>query len=294
MEKEFFLKRYKSIGGDIAEIAPRNSIRVNTSKISVQALSERLSRRGVIFEKIPFSPNGLYCKSRFSLGSAPEYLMGYYYVQEPASMLPAIALEPKENEMVLDMCAAPGSKTTQISEIMKNRGTIIAVEKNLGRCNALKNNLERMGCANVTVINDDALNLKCAEIFDRILLDAPCSGNYAIERGWFEKRDLSGIEKNAQSQKKLIEKACSLLKKGGVLVYSTCSLEPEENEEVIMFALSLGLNLEDAGIDAGEPAALEFSNKKFDKKMAVAGKDRHPGIFHCKNEERKWVNCLKR
>ena len=270
MEKEFFLKRYKSIGGDIAEITPRNSIRINTSKISVQALSLRLSKKGVEFEKIPFSTNGLYYKSRFSLGSAPEYLMGYYYLQESASMLPALALAPKEDETVLDMCAAPGSKTTQLSELMNNRGIIIAVEKDAKRCKSLKNNLERMGCADVTVINEDALNIDSQETFDKILLDAPCSGNYAIERGWFEKRDLSGIEKNAAVQKKLIEKAYSLLKKGGALVYSTCSLEPEEDEEAVMFALSLGLKLEETGIAAGEPAALEFNEEKFDGKMGLA------------------------
>lgn len=127
-----------------------------------------------------------------------------------------------------------------------------------------------MGCANVTVINDDSLNISSQEIFDGILLDAPCSGNYAIEHGWFEKRDLSGIEKNAAVQKKLIEKAYFLLKKGGALVYSTCSLEPEEDEEAVMFALSLGLKLEETGISAGEPAALEFNSEKFDSRMNLA------------------------
>jgi NOL1/NOP2/sun family putative RNA methylase len=270
MHREFFLKRYKEIGGDIRDVQPRDSIRVNTSKISIEALAERLSRKGVLFEKIQFCPNGLYYKSKFSLGSTPEYLMGYYYLQEAASMLPVLALSPSEKDLVLDMCAAPGSKTTQLSEVMGNRGEIIAVEKNPGRCESLKNNLERMGCANVTVLNDDVLNINSDEIFDKILLDAPCSGNYAMDRDWFEKRNLPGIERNAVRQKKLIEKAYSLLKKGGMLVYSTCSLEPEENEESVMFALSLGLKLEDSGIKAVEPAVSGFDGKKFDRTMLLA------------------------
>ncbi|MCX6711378.1 MAG: RsmB/NOP family class I SAM-dependent RNA methyltransferase [Candidatus Woesearchaeota archaeon] len=270
MDREFFLNRYKEIGGDIRDVQPRDSIRVNTSKISIEALAERLSRKRVLFEKIQFCPNGLYYKSKFSLGSTPEYLMGYYYLQEAASMLPVLALSPSEKDLVLDMCAAPGSKTTQLSEVMGNRGEIIAVEKNLGRCKSLKNNLERMGCMNVTAINDDALNIKAGEIFDRILLDAPCSGNYAIERGWFDKREINGIQRNSVHQKMLVKKASSLLKKGGILVYSTCSLEPEEDEEVVEFALSLALKMEKIEIAVGEPAATAFNGRKFDGSIAMA------------------------
>jgi NOL1/NOP2/sun family putative RNA methylase len=270
MDTGFFLSRYQEIGGSIAPAAPRNSIRVNTSKVSAAELCRRLSKKGVSFEKIPFCNEGFYYKSMFSLGSTPEYLMGYYYIQEPASMLPALVLSPSANDFVLDMCAAPGSKTTQISAMMENLGRIIAVEKDKNRCDALMNNIERMGCRNAAVLNCDALLLRSNEKFDKILLDAPCSGNYAADYRWFEKRNLSGIKSNAKHQISLIEKASSLLKKGGVLVYSTCSLEPEEDEAIINHAIKLGLKPEHIDIGIGEPGAAAFQGKAFNNGVALS------------------------
>jgi NOL1/NOP2/sun family putative RNA methylase len=171
-------------------------------------------------------------KAKFSPGSSVENLLGYYYIQGAASQIPASLLEPKETDLVLDCCAAPGGKATHLSQLMKNKGVIIALDKKSQRLIALKNNLERMRCRNVVVYNIDALNVSSLNLkFDKILLDAPCSGNFTQEPGWFEKRDLEGIKGNAENQKKLLKACFDVLKPGGAIVYSTCSLEPEENEE---------------------------------------------------------------
>ncbi|MCX6709733.1 MAG: NOL1/NOP2/sun family putative RNA methylase [Candidatus Woesearchaeota archaeon] len=271
MEKAFFSERYAAIGGRILESELKQSIRVNTTKIKTEELIRRLEKKGVSFERIPFVSYGFFYRSRFSLGSTSEYLMGYYYLHEAASMLPVIVLDPKEDELVLDMCAAPGSKTTQLSQLMNNNGIIIAVDKNKERIAALMNNLERLGCSNVFVFNEDALKFSPHLKFDKILLDAPCSGNYATDRSWFAKRDLPGIKNNSETQKKLIEKAFSLLKENGALVYSTCSLEPEEDEEVVDFALkNFSFHLEETGLSTGSPGVTSFEGKDFDNSLKLS------------------------
>jgi len=271
MKKEFFLERYRKLRGDIAEFSLRNSLRVNTLKVQPEDLKSRLEKKGVSLETIPFISNAFYYKARFSLGSTPEYLMGYYYLQEAASMLPAVVLGPQPGEVVLDMCAAPGSKTTQICELMRNEGVVIAVEEKANRAYALANNLERMGCWNAAIVRQNALKIENNKIFDKILLDAPCSGNYLSEPNWFEKRDLRGIRRNSELQKKLVEKAFSLLKVGGILVYSTCSLEPEEDEEIVDYAVRvLGMSTEETGLKIGSPAATNFEEREYDKSVALA------------------------
>jgi tRNA (cytosine40_48-C5)-methyltransferase len=252
----FFLKRYKELGHDIdpEQIKVKQSIRINTLKISEEDMLARLKRNKIGLEKIPFTDAGYWADADFALSSTPEYLQGYYYIQEAASQLPAKVLSPEKGESVLDMCAAPGSKTTQLALLMRNQGSIIALDSNQSRITALKNNLERCGVKDCIVYHKDAvhagdLNMK----FDRILLDAPCSGNFTTDPDWFGKRDLEGIRQNAKAQKALLKTAARLLKPKGVLVYSTCSLEPEEDEEVIEWALeNLPVELADTGLDIGE------------------------------------------
>lgn len=233
MEKSFFAERYRNLGWDFHEPEPMQAIRANSLKISRDELKKRLDSIGVRTAKSKFTKSGLYVeKSDFSPGSTVEYLLGYYYIQEAASQVPAELLNPKEGEMVLDCCAAPGGKTTHLSQLMKNRGTVVALDKKSSRLIALKNNIERMGCKNVIAYNMDALKAHSLGLkFDKILLDAPCSGNFTQEKGWFGKRDMQGIKGNAENQRKLLEACCNILRDKGALVYSTCSLEPEENEE---------------------------------------------------------------
>jgi len=167
-------------------------------------------------------------------------------------------------ELVLDMCAAPGGKTTQIAQYMKNRGTIIACDINILRLRTLRFLLERMDAENVLVYKLDGTTASDLGLeFDRILLDAPCSGNMIGDNDWFKKRDLDGIKKKSEQQKQLISAAASVLKKGGTLVYSTCSLEPEENEYVIDWATkNIGLSLVESGLLCGSPGITEFFGKR--------------------------------
>jgi NOL1/NOP2/sun family putative RNA methylase len=236
----FFLSRYKKLGHDIDpdKIILRQSIRVNTLKVSEEQLVKKLQAKNIAVEKIPFADFGYWVVSDFALSSTSDYLQGHYYIQEAASQLPVQALSPVGGELVLDMCAAPGSKTTQLAQVMRNQGRIVALDSNNARLPALKNNLERCGVKNVVVFNKDAsfvddLGLK----FDKVLLDAPCSGNFATDSNWFDKRSIDDIKGMAKVQKSLLRAAVSVLKPSGTILYSTCSLEPEENEEIIEWAL---------------------------------------------------------
>ena len=178
------------------------------------------------------------------LGRALEHLLGYYYLQEIASMFPVLVLNPKENEVILDLCSAPGSKTTQIAAKMNNTGTIIANDYKLGRIKILASNLERCGVTN-TIITRSTGERICKRLkdedfkVDKILVDAPCSGEGTI-RGTPKTLQMWNIKRIfslSRIQKTLLERAIELLEDGGEIVYSTCTHAPEENEEVIDFIL---------------------------------------------------------
>lgn len=251
-----FLKRYRQHGHDFdpAALVLKRALRVNTNKIDEETLVKRLIRKKIKLEKIPFLNSGYFYESDFSLGATPEYLLGYYYLQEASSQIPAIVLGSDKDDVVLDMCAAPGSKTTQLSEIMRGNGCIVAVDNHSPRINSLRNNIERLGCKNIVVVSKDANYIRdLGMTFDKILLDAPCSGNFMTDKSWFDRRKLHDFVEMQQEQKKLLRAAVGVLKDDGVLVYSTCTLEIEENEEVVEFALSLGLKLEPIDMGVGEP-----------------------------------------
>ena len=238
--KDFFLKRYLELKPDfsIEKCILRPSLRVNTLKISEKEIIHRLKSEGVKLEKIKILKNGYYFESKFSLGSTPEYLFGYYYLQEVASQSVSEHLNPEKNDLVLDMCSAPGSKTTHLAQIMENSGTIIALEKKKHRVPSLKNNLERMGVTNTIVYNMDARDAESlGKEFDKVLLDAPCSGNFVTDSNWFNKRDLTSIKTNSRVQRELLRSAYKVTKKGGIILYSTCSMESEENENVSDWAI---------------------------------------------------------
>ncbi len=213
------------------------SIRVNTLKISASDLRKRLEKKGNELQPIKWIPYGFnIIKESFNLGSSHEFLQGYYYLQNIASMLSAIILDPKQNDTVIDMCAAPGSKSTHLAQLMENKETLILIEKNLNRIPALDVNLRRMGTINSIVLNMDAVNLSELNIkADKILLDAPCTGEGLIRQDPDRKKSkkIRDIEKMALIQKKLLKSGLNALKIGGKLLYCTCSIAPEENELVI-------------------------------------------------------------
>ncbi len=215
------------------------------------------------------------------LGRALEHLLGYYYVQELASMLPILELKPKEGEKILDLCAAPGSKTTQIAAEVKNSGLIIANEISLGRLKVLSSNLERCGITN-TIITRKEGRLLCKRLkeinfkFDKILLDAPCSGEGTIRStpATYQMWNPKTIKRLSRIQKQLFEFAFEILKIGGEIIYSTCTHAPEENEEVVNFVLEkFGNRIEIEKMQLPikcRPGITKWENKEYSNKVKQA------------------------
>lgn len=253
--KEFFEKRYGELGGQLTEVKLNPCIRINTLKKS--DVVNRLKELGVKLEQVGFLENSFYVKSSpFSLGAITEHLLGYYYVQSAVAQLPALVLAPKPKEDVLDMCSAPGGKLTQMAALMQNKGRLFAYEIKQERTLALITNMERCGVKNCVAFTSDASGARKLKIqFDKILLDAPCAGNYVVDSRWFKNRTIDGIKRSAAIQKRLLRIAVEVLKPGGILVYSTCSLDPLENEDNVQWALdNLPVELEDTGLEIGDPA----------------------------------------
>ena len=217
----------------------QQALRVNSLKTTLLDIKKEFFKKGAKFEKIQWLKEGFYINEvNFSLGSTIEYLLGYYSIQEAASQLPVEVMSPKPYEKILDMCAAPGGKTSQIAAWMKNKGVLAAIDSNRKRLYSLENHLERCGVINSIVYWGDSSEFNFGnDKFDRILLDAPCSGNYVTDSNWFKKRKLDDIKKNSENQKKLLKAAMYNIKQSGVIIYTTCSLEPEENEFNIQWLL---------------------------------------------------------
>jgi len=235
-----FLARYRKLGHSLTgDEQMGKSLRVNTLKTSDDVLIDKMRTLGADLSKVDFLTHGYWIgKTSFSLGASFEYLLGHYSLQEAASQYAVEALNPSPEDLVLDMCAAPGGKTAQISAYMKNRGRLIALDSRRRRLYALENTLERCGVENCVAYWGDARDMDFKDLtFDKVLLDAPCSGNYAADTDWFMKRRLVDVNNNAEYQRTLLEAAIRLLRSGGVLLYGTCSLEPEENELNIQWLL---------------------------------------------------------
>jgi len=227
----------------------QNSIRCNTLKIQPKELLERLKSNGWVINQ-PFKnyPEIMIIENKLSpgeIGRSLEHLLGYYYVQEIASMLPVLALEPKSHKIILDLAAAPGSKTTQIAAKMENTGTMIANDVSIGRASILVTNLERCGVSNAIITIKQGFEL-CKRLrqqnfsFDKILLDAPCSGEGTLRssRATYAMWNIKSVKNLSNIQKSLLASCIELLKPNGEIVYSTCTHAPEENEEVIDFILN--------------------------------------------------------
>jgi NOL1/NOP2/sun family putative RNA methylase len=230
--KEFFQDRYRQMGWQLQEVTLRQAIRINNNNAKGKNLVTRLAGLGVQLDKIPFLESGYWvAESKVSAGATAEYLLGLYSIQEAAAQIPVSVFSDLRGKKVLDCAAAPGGKTVQLADEMENTGAIVALDVDKRRLTALGNHLERCRVSNAVVYLRDArqaasLNLK----FDRILVDAPCSGNFASDRDWFRNRTIKDIERNASVQREILTKALDCLTEQGELVYSTCSLEPEEDE----------------------------------------------------------------
>ena len=252
------------------------TIRVNTLKIDKDLLRVRLKNKGYDLESIENVPYGYKVLNIASnLGSSHEYLQGYYYIQNYASMLPAIVLNPNPGDTVIDMCAAPGSKATQLAQIMGNEGILHLIDRNQNRIPALRTNIDRMGVLNSIILNYDSKNLSKLNIkADKILLDAPCTGEGLINQDPSRKKSksLSDISKMSKIQVELLKSGLSSLKSGGTLVYSTCSIGPEENEVVVDKALKDKENFEILKMpyQFGVNGLLEYNGKTFTRNIVNA------------------------
>ncbi|MHA1303697.1 MAG: RsmB/NOP family class I SAM-dependent RNA methyltransferase [Candidatus Heimdallarchaeaceae archaeon] len=251
------------------------TIRLNSLRSSYERTLFLLNKKRIVLRDFTDLPEGKeVIKSPVPIGATPEYLNGFYMLQGKNSLYPPRILNPQPGEIVGDFAAAPGGKTTHLAQLMKNKGTIIALEVSKKRCRALSSNLSRMGVKNTIVLNMDASEVKRMNIqFDRILLDAPCSGSGVIVSDPSRKSSKSETDLlNYQKlQTKLLCRAVETLKPGGSIVYCTCSLEPEENELVLTSVLEqYDLELLPINIVA-DPGLSEFQGYTFhqDLKKAV-------------------------
>ncbi len=226
-------------------------LRVNISKISIDEFRKFLDRNRVKY-KSTFIENCIFIKkSFFNLSSTLYFHNGMIYFQDLSSQIPVWGLldwiKKRDNLRILDMAAAPGSKLTQLADFLTAFGkkfSIVALEPNRFRVIKLLNNLQRHDFSNIEVINIKGEDFVSDRNFDLILLDAPCSGSLLMESDWEGKRSVKGILEKSRVQKELLYKASQLVKKDGILVYSTCSLEPEEDEEVVKYGIEkLGLKI---------------------------------------------------
>jgi NOL1/NOP2/sun family putative RNA methylase len=226
------------------ENGKKPSFRVNTIKTSVVALLAKLTTEGFITKPVSWYNDAfiLENKTKSELLMTKVYQEGLFYMQNLSSMIPPLVLNPQETDSILDMAASPGSKTTQIATLMHNKGKIIANDKSRQRVFKLKANLDDQGVTNTQTLSlpGEFLWRKFPEVFDKVLLDAPCSMEGRISllepdsyKDWSSKK----IKQLANLQKWLIRSAVSCVKVGGEIVYSTCALSPEENEEVIDWIL---------------------------------------------------------
>ena len=268
------------------------TVRVNTIKYSVQEFIKYCKEKNIKFERV------LWYKDAFIIKNINEkqiqkldiYEKGYIYLQSLSSMMPPIILDPKKGEKILDLTAAPGSKTTQIATLMENEGYILANELDKIRCERLKYNIQKQGVSIAEIINQrgERLGTQFAESFDKVLLDAPCSGegrflanSVKTYRDW----SLKTVKELSKLQRKLFKSAYEALKKNGIMVYSTCTLNTDENEEILEWAIQnfnlkmLNIELE---IKNTLPIFTEGLNKQIEKSIKIMPSKIQEGFFVAK------------
>lgn len=279
---------------------PKKSLRANTLKITPEDLVKRLKEKNwEINQPCPNHPEIIQIAKQLlpgEIGKTQEHILGYYYVQEITSMMPILALHPSEEDTILDLCAAPGSKTSQAAALMKNKGTIIANDLSIGRIKILSANLERCSVANSILTCHDGIQL-CKRLkeknlsFDKILVDAPCSGEGNVRLSprtlleWSEPM----LKSMSNRQKKLAYCALELLKVNGEMVYSTCTHAPEENEEIVDYLLNnFDIKIEEIKLPIkSRPGITQWQGKTFNPEVKHCHRIYHhdndmEGFFVCK------------
>ena len=299
---EYMVERYLHLFGADTEafligndMALPKTLRVNTLVTSPKELVARLSRKGVILESVEGLPYAFQVQqSQVPIGATTEYLQGHYMLQSPASMWAVEALAPRSEAVVVDMCAAPGGKTTLIAQLMNNNGALLATDINRNRTRSLRSNLSRMQITNSLVMRTDATQLPDLGVqADAVLLDAPCTGEGLIPLDPSRKRSRTAddLTQLALLQKKLLLAGIAILKEGGVIVYATCSFAPEENEEIIDYALKQGsIRIIETGLPVGAPGFTSPFQTELDSSLRLARRfypyqHQMEGFFICKLEK---------
>ena len=262
------------------------TFRVNTLKTSIEKVEKVLKNNNIEFKKVSWSDVAYIVKNvrEDTLKELEVYKKGEIYLQSLSSMLPPIVLEPKENTDILDMCAAPGGKTTELASLTNNNANITACELNKIRIEKLKYNIEKQGATSVYIMQEDSRRINDFFSFDNILLDAPCSGSGTLnikdinlEKTFTEKL----IEKSKKSQLELLNKAVKILKQGQEMVYSTCSILNVENEEIVNKILKNN-KVEIVPIEFEGKEKLPLLPTKIDGTLCVMPTELYEGFFIAK------------
>jgi len=253
-------------------------VRVNDIKATPDRVRRAFESAGVEFERVGWHEGLFRLGEGESPGNSWPFVHGWVYGQEEVSAVPALALDPDPGERVLDCCAAPGSKTTQLAALMDDRGLLVGNDNNLGRLSALRSNAERCGVTNLAVTRADARNFSVkpfgGEPFDRTLVDVPCSCEGTIRKNpdALDNWSMEHVEGIAGVQKGILERSIEITRPGGTVVYSTCTFAPEENEAIVQHALEnhdcrlLGYELP----LEHRPGVTEWDGERFDDSMRRA------------------------
>ena len=266
------------------------TLRVNTLKSNIQDIMSILKEKGIKFDRVSWYNDALILKNAIEkqIQGLDIYENGYIYLQSLSSMIPPIVLNPIKNEKVLDLTAAPGSKTTQMAAMMHNEGYILANELDTLRCERLKFNVEKQGADIIEVNNGrgEVIGKKYEEYFDKVLLDAPCSGegrflanDHKTYRNWSEKT----VNELSKLQKKLLKSAYQAVKQNGEIVYSTCTLNRDENEKVLEWALEeLNVKMLDIKLDVKNKGNIFSQNEEINKAIRILPSKETEGFFIAK------------
>lgn len=262
------------------------TLRANLIKADEEEIANTLEKLNIKYKKVNFYNSAFIIENvdEQEIRKLDIYNEGKIYMQSLSSMLPPIILEPKEKENILDMTAAPGGKTTQMAAIANNKALITACEKNKIRCDRLEYNVNKQGAKCINIMREDTRNLSDFFSFDKILLDAPCSGSGTlnildnnIEKYFTEEL----INRSVKVQETLLKKALKILKSGGEMVYSTCSILKEENEYLLEKVLK-NENAEIVPIDLKHFSELPILDTKVDGTLCVMPNELYEGFFVAK------------
>ncbi|MHA1480336.1 MAG: RsmB/NOP family class I SAM-dependent RNA methyltransferase [Candidatus Thorarchaeota archaeon] len=280
----YMIERYLTLWGEdetiqfieACEKTVRTSIRINELKSPISTTISRLEKKRVKLEKIPWVETGYWVDFKNkSPGGLIEHMLGHYYVQGVPSMTVVEVLDPQPGENIIDLASAPGGKTTHIAQKMNNEGLIFSVEQDRIRIESLESNILRCGVTNTIVVRGDAKKIKRLEFEpDRILLDAPCSGEGLIPLDPSRKtsKTMADIRYCATKEDELLDAAINKLSPGGTIVYSTCSIAPEENEFIIDDILRRypEMKLEPIKLDFGSQGYPTPYGVELDKSLTLA------------------------